>query len=202
MRIRRAAARATGRPLRLLVVTCACTFALASIGLAGAATKSHHKSNGKKSPMTTQPKKKLKGPPLRHAENLQYFQKSTQVTLQSASGKTLKASAHAGKGDVLKVTSEDYVGSHTKHAKKATATGTLSCTYKSATAAICTNKIDINGSSILSSKVPVTMGGPVMSIAVTDGSGTYEGAHGLVTATQVGQSHNADLVIVVLPKAA
>lgn len=205
MQNRRAAARATGRPLCFLATTSVCVLALVVTSAAGAATKSHHKAaNGTKahSTTTTRPKKKLKGPPLRHAANLQYFQKATQVTWQSPSGKTLRANAKAAEGDVLKVTSEEYVGSHAKHSKNSTATGSLTCTYKSPTMAICTNEITIQGSSILSSKVAVAMGGPVMSIAVTGGTGTYAGAHGLVTATQVGHSHNADLVIVVLPKAA
>ncbi|MGH8995371.1 MAG: hypothetical protein ACRDYB_04960 [Acidimicrobiales bacterium] len=154
-------------------------------GAAGAAAKPKHRH--------------FKPRPILHAVTLRYFQKATQTSFRSASGKALKVGGPGVAGAVLTIATHDFRGNHVSHAKGWVATGKISCAFSSTTQATCTNQIKVGGSEIDANTVKVLMGSPITTFAVNGGKGSYQNAKGLITATQVRNSANSDLTIVVLP---
>jgi hypothetical protein len=140
-----------------------------------------------------------KATPIGHAETLLFFEKRAHRSLVNAAGRALKPSAALTAGDSLRVTGRDYEGSHAHHAKRQSASDTLTCTYASPTSATCTYVITISGSRITARHVAAGLSPGITTLAITNGSGRYQGARGLITKTQVAGTENADLSIVVLP---
>ncbi len=168
-----------------VVAGCALTLVLGLGGAAAASSKKHHSTT------TTS------APPTRHAVTLHYFVKDVKRLLRSEAGKKLKAGASGAKGDKLEVVQHYYLGDHSSHAKKVGGTGHLSCLYKSATEATCSEAIAIYKGKITANPSLVLVTTPTMSFAINGGSGKYHGALGLITETAVNRT-TADVSIVVV----
>ena len=67
---------------------------------------------------------------------LHYFSKGVYSRLSTATGQRLGNQAAPAPGDRLSFASNDYVGNHKKHAKKATASDHVSCVVMSVSSAL------------------------------------------------------------------
>jgi hypothetical protein len=154
---------------RRLLVIVACALALL-VAFAGRATA----NGGKHHPVAAG-----------HAIALTYLAKDVEVHYTSESGKPLKSSAAASKGDRLTILQEDYAGNLSHHAAKASATGRLSCVFLNATEATCHNVLSIHGSEIVTKPGSLSLDSSVAAFGISGGTGKYQGARGLFTSTQV-----------------
>jgi hypothetical protein len=107
-----------------------------------------------------------------------------------------QASQAPAVGDQLEITENAYRGTHQKHSKKVAATSHTICVFKMAKAApICDGQTAVGGNQLLLFHTP--SGG---ASVVSGGTGRFAGAIGTVASTQIGNTNNSDLVIVVHPR--
>ena len=113
--------------------------------------------------------------------------------ISDASGKPLSASSAPAAGDRISFASNDYVGNHKHHAKRATASDHIVCTLTSASTGLCDGTIAVGGAMILGDDFPFDFNSNVTTVKLTGGTGRYRHAHGTVIAKSVG--NNSDLTI-------
>lgn len=132
---------------------------------------------------------------------LHYFSRQTSSVLVNAQGQpvALAPNSPPAAGDILDNTGVDYVGSHKRHAKQATASDHLRCTITSVTSdcgeAMCDGQIAIGGSMLIANGAPLTLSQSSAPgvLSINAGTGIYRHAHGKIVATQRG--NNSDLTI-------
>lgn len=130
------------------------------------------------------------------ATTLHFFQKSTFQAITTPTGAPLAADATPAAGDVVEDSDLDFVGSHTHHAKHWTVSDHLVCSLTDNTGgATCFGDFAIGGSLLFADGVTVAFGGTTVRVALTGGTGAYEGASGTVTAKEIGTTNNADVTI-------
>jgi hypothetical protein len=96
-------------------------------------------------------------------------------------------------GDQLEITENAYKGSHRSHSKKVIVTSHTICVFKAAKGApTCDGQSALGGNQLLLFHTP--SGG---ASVVSGGTGRFAAATGTVAATQIGNTNNSDLVIVV-----
>ena len=130
---------------------------------------------------------------------LHFFSKQVYSRISDASGKPVTSNAFAV-GDRLSFASNDYVGNHKSHAKKATASDHIVCTLTSASTtgftALCDGTIALGGSMILGDDFVLNTSSNVTTVQITGGTGRYVKAHGTVTSKSLGANgSNSDLTI-------
>jgi hypothetical protein len=127
---------------------------------------------------------------------LHFFQKSTLQSITTANGTPLSAEATPAAGDVLEDSDLDYVGNHTHHARNWTASDHIVCSLTDSTGdATCFGEFAIGGSLLFADGVTVSFGGTTDRVALTGGTGAYQGVTGTVTSKEVGNTNNADVTI-------
>jgi hypothetical protein len=127
---------------------------------------------------------------------LHLFSKEVYSRISDANGKPLGPSSPPAAGDRLSSASNDYAGNHKHHAKQATASDHIACTFTSSSTALCDGTLAIGGSMILgddwvlnfASSAPIT-------VKVTGGTGKYRHARGTIVAKVVPNTNNTDLTV-------
>lgn len=121
-------------------------------------------------------------------QTLRFFEQPVSLTLTRADGTVVRRAPYpeAKAGEVLDIASLAYAGNHTKHAKKASASSHLRCTFVAAGPPDCVSHVAL-GSSML-----VFEGYPGKLVL---GTGKYLGATGRVLSnTTVGNTNDSDIV--------
>jgi|HubBroStandDraft_1064217.scaffolds.fasta_scaffold220459_1 hypothetical protein len=127
---------------------------------------------------------------------LHFFQRSTLYAIVSATGTPLPAEATPAAGDVLEDSDLDYVGNHSHHARNWTASDHVVCSLTNSTGgATCFGEFAIGGSLLFADGVTVSFGQTTDRVALTGGTGAYQGLTGTVTSKEVGNTNNADVTI-------
>jgi hypothetical protein len=126
---------------------------------------------------------------------LRYYSVVVSLVHTRADGTVVQGSPHAppAVGDQLEVTELAYKGTHQSHAKKWSSTSHTICVFKTAKGApTCDGQAAVGGNQMLLFHTPAGSD-PIVS----GGTGRYAGATGEVTATQVRDTNNSDIVVVV-----
>jgi hypothetical protein len=130
---------------------------------------------------------------------LHFFQKVTSATFVGPDGRALPPpglTTPAVIGERFTSTDVDYVGTHKHHAKLATASDHLACTFTSAAfAATCDGQIAIGGSMLLAQDATVDFASQSVVVELNGGTGVYKGAHGTASAVALGSSSNSDFTV-------
>jgi hypothetical protein len=96
-------------------------------------------------------------------------------------------------GDQLEITENAFRGTHQSHSKKVVATSHTICVFRSATGApSCDGQAAVGGNQLLLFRTRA--GGDTV---VSGGTGRFAGATGTVASTEIGDTNNSDLVVVV-----
>jgi hypothetical protein len=100
---------------------------------------------------------------------------------------------NAAVGDHFDVTELAYKGTHSKHAKKWSATSHTTCVFESVKGApTCDGQSAVGGNQLLLFHTPAGS-----APAVSGGTGRYAGATGTVAMTEIGDTNNSDVVVTV-----
>jgi hypothetical protein len=120
-------------------------------------------------------------------ETLRFFSKVDKVTLTHADGTVeTDPSVQPVAGDRLDVFASDFAGNHKRHAKKATGSEHVVCTFGDTPAPDCVSHVAIGGSMLIFS------GSPAKVVA---GTGKYLGATGKVLSNEtIEGSNDSDVV--------
>ena len=113
-------------------------------------------------------------------ETLRFYSKTDKLTLVKADGTAVQPGpgVEPAPGDRLEIFASDYVGTHRKHAKRATGSEHVVCTFSTAPEPDCIAHVAIGGSMLIFKGNPGT---------VTAGTGIYRNATGrVVSAKEVG----------------
>lgn len=123
-----------------------------------------------------------------------FYSKVASLVLTRADGTVVQQPTQApGAGDQLEITENAYRGTHQAHSKKVAATSHTICVFKSANGApVCDGQAAVGGNQLLLFRTPA--GGDTI---VSGGTGRFAGASGTVASTQIGDTDDSDLVIVV-----
>ncbi len=128
-------------------------------------------------------------------QTFHFFSKTVYSRLSDAKGHPLGPKATPVAGDRLSSGSNDYVGNHKQHAKRATASDRISCTVNGKTTALCDGTIAIGGSMLFGDNFVISfVSSKPQTIKITGGTGRYRHAHGTVHVQSVGNNAN-DLTI-------
>jgi hypothetical protein len=121
-------------------------------------------------------------------ETLRFFSKVDKVTLTHADGTVeTNPAVEPVPGDRLDVFASDFVGNHKRHAKKATGSEHVVCTFGTSPAPDCVSHVAIGGSMLIFSGAPAT---------VIGGTGKYLGATGKVISNEtIEGSNDSDVVV-------
>ena len=96
-------------------------------------------------------------------------------------------------GDVFDEVDSDFVGREKHHARKATASDHLRCTFTGANAATCELQIAVDGSMLIVNKFGFTLSN-YQVLKLSEGTGAFAGDHGTIAITDLA-NNNANLVI-------
>jgi len=120
-------------------------------------------------------------------QTLRFFSKVDKLTLTHADGTVVDSpNAQPVPGDRLDVYASDFAGNHKHHAKEATASEHVVCSFGSAPEPDCTAHVAIGGSMLIFRGFPGTLIG---------GSGKYLGATGKVVSNkQIPGTNDSDVV--------
>ncbi len=119
-------------------------------------------------------------------QTLRFFEQPVSLTLTRADGTVVRRAPYpeAKAGDVLDIASLAYAGNHAKHAKKASASSHLRCTFVAAGPPDCESHVAL-GSSML-----VFEGNTIVF-----GTGRYLGATGRVVSSKDLPNNASDIVV-------
>ena len=120
-------------------------------------------------------------------ETLRFFSKVDKVTLTHADGTVeTDPSAQPVPGDRLDVFASDFAGNHKRHAKKATGSEHVVCTFGDTPEPDCVSHVAIGGSMLIFQGNPAT---------VIGGAGKYLGATGkVISSKEIEGSNDSDVV--------
>jgi hypothetical protein len=120
---------------------------------------------------------------------LHFFSKDVYIRLSDSSGKALPSNSTPTAGDRLSIGSDDYVGDHKHHAKRATASDHVVCTVQANGTGLCDGSIALGGAVIIGDDFVLNFAsnGPTV-VKITGGTGRYRHAHGTVVAKSVSNS--------------
>lgn len=126
---------------------------------------------------------------------LHFFSKDVYMRLSDSSGKALSSNATPVAGDRLSIGSNDYVGNHKHHAKRATASDHIVCTIGTGGTGLCDGTIALGGAMLIGDDFVLNFAsnGPTV-VNITGGTGRYRHAGGTVVAKSVSNS-TTDLTI-------
>jgi hypothetical protein len=131
---------------------------------------------------------------------IHYFQKTITLKFTNASNQVVQGyppvGGHVTENDV------DYVGTHSHHAKKWTASDHLFCTVVTAPAtADCFAEFSIGNSLIYADNFPVNLASSGLgSVPLVGGPGKFAGDTAKASSTSVGNTNNSDLTLVLHKK--
>ncbi len=125
---------------------------------------------------------------------LHYFLKQIHVRVVNATGRPVNHK-HPVAGDVGELTAVAYVGDHTHHASRWTASLHMRCVFRSSRRSTCDAQIAIGGSMLLANGFHFKRQGNFKKITINSGTGVFQRAHGTLTSVDVGSTNSSDLTI-------
>jgi hypothetical protein len=132
---------------------------------------------------------------------MNYYSVSTQSGLYSAGGQLITdPNATPTVGDYLVGTDADYAGTQASHSNDVAATDHIFCIVtKAPGTATCSAEIAIDGSMIVAdhSIQNFASNSPNTTLVVTGGTGAYQGVHGTVKITTIGNTNNSEAVVTI-----
>lgn len=132
---------------------------------------------------------------------LSYYVVSTGSNLYSANGQVVSdQNAQPAVGDYTVGTDNDYAGTQASHSSEVAATDHLYCLITKAPAtATCSGQIAFPGGMLFSdnSNQDFSSNSATMNFPITGGTGAYQGAHGNLVSTTIGNTNNSEFVITV-----
>lgn len=126
---------------------------------------------------------------------LHYFFTQGSIRVTDPAGHVLNPHRSPRVGDAGNEIGLAYVGTHTHHAKRWTASFHLGCVFRSSVRATCDGQIAIGGSMLLENGVHLTFGANSQRLTINGGTGVFRRAHGTLTALSVGNTNNSDVTI-------
>lgn len=126
-----------------------------------------------------------------------FFSKDVYSRISDANGNPVSPNAMPVAGDRFSFASDDYVGNHRHHARRATASDHVVCTIMPNGKGLCDGQISIGGSMILGDDFVLdfsAQGPSVTVLKITGGTGRYRHARGTIVAKSVSQN-TTDLTI-------
>ncbi len=125
---------------------------------------------------------------------LHFFSKQVYSRISDASGKPVSPKSAPAVGDRFSFASNDYVGNHKHHARRATASDHVICTLTSSSVGLCDGTIAIGGAMIIGDDFVLNFNSnKITKLKITGGTGRYRNARGTVIAKAAG--NNDDLTI-------
>ena len=120
-------------------------------------------------------------------QTLRFYDKPVSIKLTHADGTVVTHAPYpqAKPGDTLDVNTLDYVGNHTRHAKRWVSSSHVRCVFHAGPPA-CESHVAIGGSMLIFTGNPGT---------VTNGTGVYQGATGRVIASKEVGNDASDVVV-------
>jgi hypothetical protein len=126
---------------------------------------------------------------------MHFFSKQVYQRISDASGHPLGPHTAPAAGDRLSFASNDYIGNHKHHAKRATASDHVVCTLTSSGSGLCDGQIALGGSMIIGDDFVLNFNSnAATTVKITGGTGRYRHARGKIIAKTVG-STTTDLTI-------
>ncbi|MBV9197227.1 MAG: hypothetical protein JO168_24085 [Solirubrobacterales bacterium] len=112
-------------------------------------------------------------------------------------GKPLPANAQPAIGDRFSFANDDYVGNHTKHAAKATASDHILCMVIARSTAMCDGQLALGGSMLFAPDFEIDLGSnsSISEVKVNGGTNRYRHACGTVVTNNIGNSNNSDTTV-------
>ncbi len=129
---------------------------------------------------------------------MHFFSKQVYSRVSDASGNPLNGPPAIG--DRFSFASNDYVGNHKHHAKRATASDHVVCTVTSVSSSgpgtgLCDGTIAIGGAMIIGDDFVLNFSSNAPTVVkITGGTGRYRHAHGTIIAKTV-SSNTTDLTV-------
>jgi hypothetical protein len=128
---------------------------------------------------------------------LHLFSRATSSTFVDAQGHPVSPSTPSAVGDTFDSTGVDYLGNHEHHAARPNGSDHLRCAVTSISSTgptlLCSAQIGIGGSMLLANDETFTLSASPPPTPIDGGTGIYRHAHGLLTATDIG--NNTDFTI-------
>ena len=122
---------------------------------------------------------------------LHYFSTPASLQFLDGAGHPANPNNPPAAGYVLDINDRDYVGNHTHHAKRWTATDHLRCVFQSANSATCDGQIAIGGSMLLANGIHPNLNANPATYILNAGTGVFFGAHGTLTTVAVPPSNSS-----------
>jgi hypothetical protein len=126
---------------------------------------------------------------------LHFFSKHTGASYFPSDGTNIPNGTALVPGDIYTYTDADYVGNHRHHAKKATGTDFITCTYTTETTGVCDGALSLGDSMIVITRTSVDLTKNATLPIVTGTGSLSKIENGSVVISGVSGSRNDDLVI-------
>jgi hypothetical protein len=124
---------------------------------------------------------------------LHFYERTESHTGYTAAGTPSTSEPMAG--DRFDSTNLDYVGNHSHHAKRWTASDHVYCSLISDTIAQCSGQFAIGGSMIYTDVFTLQLGPTPVVAPIAGGSGAYAGMTGTLKSVDVGDTGNGDVTL-------
>jgi hypothetical protein len=126
---------------------------------------------------------------------LHYFAKQVSVNVMSRAGNPLNPDKRLVAGDVGDLIGLAYLGNHSHHAKRWSASFHARCVARSSKRVNCDIQIAIGGSMLLGYRIHLNHRGSFSIIKISAGTGAFQRARGTVTVVDVANTNNSDFTI-------
>jgi hypothetical protein len=126
---------------------------------------------------------------------LHYFFKQVSVKFTDAAGHVQNRRKRPIAGDVGDQVGLAYVGNHSAHAKRWTASYHLRCVFRRSPGATCDAQIAIGGSMLLANGAHPNFGANFDRITINGGTGIFQRARGTLSSVSPGKMNNSDITI-------
>jgi hypothetical protein len=130
------------------------------------------------------------------SKRLTYFEKNSSFSYTSPAGVVQQGPPEAAPqpGSQIEFSDLNYSGTHTHHARAWSASDHFVCVFSATGVPTCNGEIAVGSSMLI---IKGTGGQGTFSIPIVSGTGSYLGYRGMLKVADIGQTANADLVVVV-----
>jgi hypothetical protein len=126
---------------------------------------------------------------------LHYFFKQVRVRLTDAAGHVQNPRKRAVAGDLGDQVGLAYVGNHSAHAKRWTASYHLRCVFRRSPRETCDAQIAVGGSMLLANGIHPNLRDNLNRVMINGGTGVFQRAHGTLTSVNIGNTNNSDITV-------
>jgi hypothetical protein len=126
---------------------------------------------------------------------LHYFFKQVSVKFEDAAGHPLNRHKRPVAGDVGDEIGLAYLGNHSHHTKRWTASFHLRCVFRSSKRFTCDAQIAIGGSMLLANGAHPNLKGHLGNLTINGGTGVFQRARGTLTSVTPTNTNTSDIMI-------